>query len=583
MDQSGNLAVGFSASSSAINPQIRYAGRLVTDPLNSLAQGEAHLFDGTGAQTSGLQRWGDYSSLTLDPVDDCTFWYTQEYIPSNGTFNWKTRIGNFKFTQCSSTPTPVISPTTSSIVSEGCSPPNGVIDPNENVTVSFCVQNQGTGSTTSNLTGTLLNTGGVTGASAPQNYGAMAPGAIVCLPFTFTANGSCGGTLTATIHFQDGATDLGNAIYTYTLGTLNTVTALSENFDGVTAPALPAGWVATNASGSAPLWVTSTTTPDTALNDAFIDDPAAVSDKRLDSVGIPITSTSAQVTFRNNYNLESTFDGAVLEVSSPNINAGAFTDVTNGLVGGSFVSGGYNGTISSSFSNPLAGRQAWTGSSGGYITTVANLGPNVAGQTIKLRFRMGSDTSVAGTGWRVDTLSVSSSSYVCCNQAAPALTSAVSRLTHTGVGDFDVNLPLSGTAGVEDRLASQYQIVLTFTNGPITSGSAMVTSGTGVAGMPTFSGNTMTVPLTGVTNAQTLTLTASNVNGLLPSASVNASFLIGDTGGDGGVNSADVGQTKSQSGNLVTGSNFREDVNVDGSINSSDVGLVKSKSGTSLP
>ncbi|HEY3663001.1 MAG TPA: hypothetical protein VGL24_07600, partial [Chthoniobacterales bacterium] len=174
MDQSGDMAIGFSASSSSINPQIRYAGRLVTDPLNSLAQGEAHLFDGTGAQTSGLQRWGDYSHLSIDPIDDCTFWYTQEYIPANGTFNWKTRIGSFKFTQCSSTPTPVISPTSSSITSEGCSPPNGVIDPNENVTVSFCVQNQGSGSTTSNLTGTLLNTGGVTGASAPQNFGAMA-------------------------------------------------------------------------------------------------------------------------------------------------------------------------------------------------------------------------------------------------------------------------------------------------------------------------------------------------------------------------------------------------------------------------
>ncbi len=222
MDQSGNLAVGFSASSSAINPQIRYAGRLLGDPINTLAQGETHLFDGTGAQTSGLQRWGDYSSLTIDPVDDCTFWYTQEYIPSNGTFNWKTRIGNFKFTQCTSVPTPVIVATTSSLTSEGCPPANLVIDPNETVTVSFCVQNGGTAATTGSLTGTLQNTGGVTGASGPQNYGAMAPGATVCLPFTFTANGSCGGNLTATIHFQDGATDLGDAVYNFTLGTLST-------------------------------------------------------------------------------------------------------------------------------------------------------------------------------------------------------------------------------------------------------------------------------------------------------------------------------------------------------------------------
>ena len=248
MDQSGDLAIGFSASSATINPQIRYAGRLVNDPINTLGQGEAHLFDGTGSQTAG-NRWGDYSALTLDPVDDCTFWYTQEYYATTGSF-WRTRIGNFKFTQCTSVPTPVIVGTTSSLTNEGCAPANNVIDPNETVTVSFCVQNGGTGPTTSSLTGTLLNTGGVTGASGPQNYGVMAPGATVCRPFTFTATGTCGGTLTATIHFQDGATDLGNAVYTFTLGTLNTTTTFTENFDGVTAPALPAGWVATNAQGA---------------------------------------------------------------------------------------------------------------------------------------------------------------------------------------------------------------------------------------------------------------------------------------------------------------------------------------------
>ena len=146
--------------------------------------------------------------------------------------------------------------------------------------------------------------------------------------------------------------------------------SFSENFDGVTAPALPAGWVAANAAGAAPLWVTSTTTPDTAPNDAFIDDPATVSDKRLDTPNIAITSAAAQVSFRNNYQLESTFDGGVLEVSSPNINGGAFTDITNAAVGGSFVTGGYNATISTAFMSPIAGRMAWSGSSaGGYINT----------------------------------------------------------------------------------------------------------------------------------------------------------------------------------------------------------------------
>lgn len=111
MDQSGNLAIGFSASSTTINPQIRYAGRLAADPINTLAQGEAHLFDGTGSQTGTGNRWGDYSALTVDPVDDCTFWYTQEYYSTTTSFNWRTRIGNFKFAQCGGSVTPTPTPT----------------------------------------------------------------------------------------------------------------------------------------------------------------------------------------------------------------------------------------------------------------------------------------------------------------------------------------------------------------------------------------------------------------------------------------------------------------------------------------
>ena len=114
-----------------------------------------------------------------------------------------------------------------------------------------------------------------------------------------------------------------------------------------------------------------------------------------------MASAMAQVMFQNNYILENTFDGGVLEIS---INGGAFTDIIT--AGGSFAAGGYNGTISTSFLSPIAGRQAWTGNSGGYITTVANLPSAAAGQPIKLRFRMATDCSVSATGWRVDTISI---------------------------------------------------------------------------------------------------------------------------------------------------------------------------------
>jgi len=100
MDAAGNIAVGFDASDSTIHPQLRYAGRLASDPPNQLAQGESHLFDGTGSQTGTSNRWGDYSAMTVDPVDDCTFWYANEYYATTGQFNWRTRIGSFKFDAC---------------------------------------------------------------------------------------------------------------------------------------------------------------------------------------------------------------------------------------------------------------------------------------------------------------------------------------------------------------------------------------------------------------------------------------------------------------------------------------------------
>ena len=98
-DRNGDIAMEYSVSSSSINPGISYTGRLATDPLNTM-QSETNLFSGSGSQTRFLSRWGDYSSITVDPVDDCTFWAANEYIPTNGTFNWRTRIGNFRYTSC---------------------------------------------------------------------------------------------------------------------------------------------------------------------------------------------------------------------------------------------------------------------------------------------------------------------------------------------------------------------------------------------------------------------------------------------------------------------------------------------------
>ena len=100
MDRVGNMAIGFSVSDATdVYPGIRYAGRYYNDPLNQLAQGEAVLVDGDGSET-GTNRWGDYSAISVDPQDDCTFWYTSEYVVGTGDYQWQTRIGSFKFPNC---------------------------------------------------------------------------------------------------------------------------------------------------------------------------------------------------------------------------------------------------------------------------------------------------------------------------------------------------------------------------------------------------------------------------------------------------------------------------------------------------
>ena len=95
MDGEGNIALGYSVSSTSVFPSIRYTGRMATDPLNQLPQGEGTIANGTGAQTY-TSRWGDYTAMSIDPADDCTFWYTNEYYSTtNGSSNWQTRIGSF--------------------------------------------------------------------------------------------------------------------------------------------------------------------------------------------------------------------------------------------------------------------------------------------------------------------------------------------------------------------------------------------------------------------------------------------------------------------------------------------------------
>jgi len=161
--------------------------------------------------------------------------------------------------------------------------------------------------------------------------------------------------------------------------------------------------------GDPPTWVITNASSDSAPNNAFVPDQDGESDKTLATRNILVNSGAAQVTFRNNYVTEHDlppaevfWDGFVMEVTTNG--GGTWTDIID--AGGVCVTGCYTGEIDGTANNPLAGRQAWSGDSGGYINSTINLPASFNGQTIKLRWRFGTDEAVAAPGAHVDGLVV---------------------------------------------------------------------------------------------------------------------------------------------------------------------------------
>ncbi len=193
MDKTGDIALGYSVSSSTLHPAIRYTGRTPSDPLGTM-ESETSIFEGPGSQTgNNLSRWGDYSSMSVDPADDCTFWYSNEYLPANGSFNWGTRFASFKFTGCGAPPTPdfSISPTPSS---------QTVVQGNPtSYTVNTSALNGFSGNIALSITSALP-----TGAGASFNPASVAVGSSSTLNVT-TAATTAAGTYTITVQGTSGS------------------------------------------------------------------------------------------------------------------------------------------------------------------------------------------------------------------------------------------------------------------------------------------------------------------------------------------------------------------------------------------
>jgi len=257
------------------------------------------------------------------------------------------------------------------------------------------------------------------------------------------------------------------------------------------------------------------------------------------------------------------------------------------IVWGGQVSGGANLNSGSRY-NPVT--DAWTS------TTTANaparrVEHNAVWTGTQMIVWGGSDYSGVGT-------ELNSGGRYCAQLSTPLVQSAVSRKLHANPVTLDINLPLSGTPGIECRsggATSDYQLVIDFNTAVIVAGNpqAQVTSGNAQVGSNGISnggnvivsGSTVKVPLTTVANAQTISLRLNGVNNGTGNNDLTISFsvLVGDTDGDGFVNSGDALQTRNRSGQAANTINFRSDVNLDGVINSGDTVIVRARSGTALP
>jgi hypothetical protein len=657
MDNAGDMAIGYSTSSSANFPSIAYAGRLSGDPVNTLAQGETQLFAGGGPQHGELfapqfGRWGDYTAMQVDPVDDCTFWYTDEYYAATDapTGIWHTRIGSFKFPQCTPRPTGLL---------------GGV------------VTDASTGNPIAKASVTAAGYTAITATNGAYQFSPLTPGtynAIASAPGYFSSSPT-------TVVVTNG----GNTIQNFAL-TLNpaqptpTPTPTPLPLETVNPPALtaPSGTTTTNsypvtwspaevttnldhyvieestdyvnplfdnADGTNPPGQLSSLWATTPSNNPWTQSPtyshsmpfsyfangqggAGLADTSLtllSNITIPSTVGSGRLTFWSRY-FNDPDDSGNVEIST---NGGSTWNKLKVI------------SIASAF--PPGTPPADTRMQSYEVDLSA-----YKGTPFKLQFRFSDGTLIyffiRTVGWWVDDINVDGATWkqVATTNATTtsvnvtnkpgghyyyrvrgvytngtqtdnsnvmgivvntplSLTSAVSEKTHGSAGNLDVNLPLTGTRGVECRTpgnlpngtTGDYQLILTFSNNLQSVGSVNVThdstktadvGSTAIGPQP----NQYTVNLTNVGNAQYLQVNLGNVTDALGNtatviSSPQMGVLIGDVNASGRVDAADVSSVRQQTLQTITTSNFRNDINASGRIDAADVSVARQQALTSLP
>ena len=499
-DHQGNIAVEYNHVTDDKQPSILYSGRLAAD-APGVFRPEAKLVVGTGVQKAFGWRWGEYSGMTVDPADDCTFWITNAYYTLESEnisdFTWLTRIGRFKFDECTPAPRVIISGTVTNaatglpledaqidshiysrttttdgrygpmyalpgrieinasakgfrsasfvttlddgqtlvrnfalqpvavlentgfeIIRESCSIDRS-LEPGERVTINLSLTNTGA-APTQNLTGDLLPILGVTDPSPPQSFGSIPVGSAITRSYSFTVSPDlkCGDPVNIVLSLADGLSGMPSIQIMRQTGEPRI--AFQENFDSATAPNLPSGWT-TSSTENHQLWRTSTTRKQSSPTSLFSPAPIQQGVNEVVSPQFRVVSTDAELSFRNWYELETTFlrnrlyDGSVLEIQ---IGSGAWQDIVT--AGGQFLIGGYDGFIDACCQNPLAGRAGWSGRSGTgltsqFITSRVKLPPAAAGQDVRIRFRVGSDIGGFREGQYIDDITVTDGVGCDCN------------------------------------------------------------------------------------------------------------------------------------------------------------------------
>ena len=364
MDKFGDIALGYSVSGSSMHPAVRYTGRLSSDTPSTM-EAETSIVEGGGSQSSTLSRWGDYSAMSIDPVDDCTFYYTNEYLLSDGSFNWSTRVGSFDFTgsACGNASFSVSASPTIQAVGQGSSANYTLaLSPSNNYsgTVNLSAVGLPTGATPTFSNGSIPGTGGSSTltvstdnsvASGTYNFNvqgsdgtlaSLTPLVLVVTPPTTPDFSISASPSSATV-------DQGqSANYTVTVNSQNSFSG-TVNLSASVSPSGPTTSIPPSVS------VTSSTPGQATLN------VSTTSSTTTGAYTVTVTGTSGSLTHQTQVNLQVNAAGPTgsFAVSA---SSGTLTVAVNASGTDSIIltpSGGFTGSVSLS----LSGLPRWTSAS----------------------------------------------------------------------------------------------------------------------------------------------------------------------------------------------------------------------------